>query len=417
MSRPNIAAARTPATTTAPLVRVDSERSHPLSVELPLMMPAISRSRRCREGLGGPPKDLSNNAIPRPLERDMKRDVSLTDTLWHLVCRRRTARVRGDDCSPPPRRGDLMRRIGRLVALGVVASGSAVVTLVAAPALVDASPSEARSIGGSTTFVWRGRKAATVNLTSSAVLDIAVRSHDVEGPNRAIRIAGKGSFVGLVISRGGSDRADVVAGRFSLCPQSPCPDKRTFNVVMAETPGDGTTVTLDPGRYVVYGIAEGPARVRLEFRGPQGAELVPLEEVATVSSPRSTTMSMHAPGGSFYSSGASYSMGGSGFSLGAVALAGRDVRLGRVGDCLYSGEPMLPPHLAYGPQCVALAYARGTGGTEFQVVDPPGRAFAMFFLRRFTDLDATEGRRGYGFWATAHPRAEFIGSHAFFLTF
>lgn len=300
-------------------------------------------------------------------------------------------------------------------------SGPVVVCCILVAALVAARPAHAEPsadapsvFGASTTFSWEGHKKGLIRLRREAVLDVSVKSWRDEGPNPAIRVTGAGRFVGIVLARVGADEPSLVAGRFSLCAGGECARPRHVNFVSADT-GTGDTATLGPGVYAVYGVADRRGAVRLELGGQTGVRRMHLGQTAAVSAPRLEAHRYGTAAASLFTTGATYSAGESGFSLGMVGFTSKDGRVGRVGDCLYDGEPPGLPQAAYGPQCVALAKARGTGGTELRVVDPSGPMFAMFFLRPFSS--GWSSQRGYGLWAASPVGAQRVVSHAFFLTF
>ncbi|MGH2805883.1 MAG: hypothetical protein ACRDKT_01280 [Actinomycetota bacterium] len=293
-----------------------------------------------------------------------------------------------------------------------------IVAMVVTSALPPASSQAAQQ---QTTLILTGTRSsvAFINLEDEVSLRVVGPNRGPRNPSPDISVDGHGAFVGAAIIERPYKRLArtgrfLIAGRFSGCPDDPCP-YRPVNAVLA--PGTGSTRKLKPGSYAVYLITDGsPVRIELRFDGGPGGILSPslrATDDVDVKFPE-TRMSVFS-GPSAWSAGSTYRGGQIGLALSMLLVHAKEpLRSGRFGICGYNSAP--PEHAAYGPHCSAATAAAGSGWQG--EISSSGNTFGRIFGFSYHEQSAVpnlDGTRGLGFWIESPQLIEHAAAAAFFL--
>ncbi|HEV2757491.1 MAG TPA: hypothetical protein VG318_17140 [Actinomycetota bacterium] len=174
------------------------------------------------------------------------------------------------------------------------------------------------------------------------------------GDNPYFRFSGGGRFAGVLLAETGPDLissgVSFFAGRYGFCGSPGCtPRETTQFLTVSGTDGEPA---LPAGNYDLYLIAETRASVRLQFDGLSGTtKIVPQRAIDTqVTEPGS---GVAIPQNVAYSYGQSYDFKGEyGFVFDVLSITGDAWALGRYGNCIWRGDPPVPPEVAYSaPGC------------------------------------------------------------------
>lgn len=314
----------------------------------------------------------------------------------------------------------------------VVVFAAALAPVAATEAREAPSAPPQRSLRGTTIIRGSETAFAEVELKQEAKVDLRRRVMRPDGPNQRIETLGRGRFVGIAIThadpRPGRDPL-VVAGRFTTCSRPSCASRTRISSIW---PGEGDYLfdgsgrvgrylTLEPGRYRIYLIADGaPATVRLKLLGLGGrAVLEPTVEpdFFQLESPAGALESSAT--GSKYSAGGTFRGGKEGLFVSLLLL--RSETFGNLdwGICHYRGPLGPPSKLAYGRHCSEVAVGAGASAS-FRDGFTNRKMFAAGLLADYTasDLPPTaDGTQGIGAWAESSGPLHFGINHTFVLSY
>ncbi|MGH2755357.1 MAG: hypothetical protein ACRDLB_13140 [Actinomycetota bacterium] len=294
-----------------------------------------------------------------------------------------------------------------------------------AGSLVQASAKDPAPIalGGTTVITGSTSAYVPVSIDRKASLSRTILPRSDSGPTKDISIAGDGRLVGIVVvpdppPDGLSTEDFVIAGRFARCPEPGCaPGDRAINFQFPGKYVKGRPVTLSPGQYRLYLLADGkPVRVVLRLHGLSGTKsLRPrLPAPADLRTPPKTLVSDSAS--PYFAAGDTYKAGLRGIFLTALWARSSPAQDFVYGFCHHANLSPLPPEVVYGPQCEALA-AAGGGVTAFGYFGDE-RGFNVTLLADYTESPAPEspdGTAGLGAWISATGPLDHTGSQGMFL--
>lgn len=266
---------------------------------------------------------------------------------------------------------------------------------------------------------------ARVRIPEEATFDLRVRPYREEGPNRSVRIEGRGRVVGVALVppapvEGGlvdSGRA-LFSGRYSECAGAGCdPAGKVVNFQQPSVLGRGegpASGRLAPGDYRLVLIADGePVRVELVLRGLEGRRRIVPAAPAPVDLKTPAVHVSHLGGPSYFSAGDTFEGGSRGVAFSLLTVRGPvdpvDAAYGMCGFYRSAAQP--PDPALYGPQCHALPGAMAVGTWK-----DAGR-FDVFFLQDYGDtgVPPTDLTRGHGVWFASRSPVTAVTAHVFTL--
>lgn len=213
-----------------------------------------------------------------------------------------------------------------------------------------------------------------------------------------LQIKSSSRIAGLVLVRDTPDRLHqpLVAIRW--------PRDTIDNVDMSACP-DG--VTVPAGRYLLYVLADAPAKVVLRLKGLTGSRSLTAIKAARYQPAFPPPTLSGTPGNGVYSAGSEGTLRSNGFLYSAVWA---DVFVGNVaqkmGVCAYEGAPGGPALVHYGPGCLRGGFEYGS---EFLLAGGGWQAVAIWGVPR-----GTYGLGGYYLGAGITNRA---GVFSFWLSY
>lgn len=250
----------------------------------------------------------------------------------------------------------------RRMAASLLAAAACLLHLVA-PGRASAAQAEAPSLAGTTRITAATTSAMWVTVPQEA------RFTWKYGPNPDVTVEGGGRLAAVALMKGDLDdmnRPFVMAGRASFCDTPGCTSDDQFQFVVGHVPGatDRNWIVLQPGRYLLYLIADGaPASVTLRLHGLSGkSKLTPRTPIdADFGVPRPET-EVVGPEKKVYWFGDSGTIDAEGgLVLGLMSIQAKGWIQGSYGSCLqrtlFSPEPV-----AYSPACPGGTPARTTEG-------------------------------------------------------
>lgn len=243
-----------------------------------------------------------------------------------------------------------------LLAWGFVASYALEAPAVAAAGTEHRLAGVTRITGDSTSATW-------VTIPSEARLTWKY------GPNPDVSIRGGGRIAGVVITQQPFEdlnRPYVMAARTSFCEKAGCtaPDPYQFVVAHSAPGGDRNFVVLQPGRYLLYLLADGaPVDVTLRLHGLSGkTKIAPETPVPMdVGVPAADTQFV-APEKKAYWFGSNGTIAADAGIVGAVMrIDSKEWQQGVTGSCLQR-EVRSPEPVVFSPACPGGGGARTLEG-------------------------------------------------------
>lgn len=252
------------------------------------------------------------------------------------------------------------RRLKRLAA-ATAAAGLVVVLAPSAPAAAR-KQTVSPVVMGADNLITGSSGSTLVTIPSDATYD------GKTGDNPYFRFSGGGRFAGVLLAEAGAnvirDGVSFFIGRYGFCGSPGCTPNQTRQVLI--TSGTDFEDVLPAGDYRLYLMTDAPASVRIQLDGLSGStKIVPKGPLdVDVTEPGS---GVAVPQNVAYSYGRSYDFTGEyGFTFNVLSIRGDTWAAGRYGNCIYEGDPPLPPQLAYGtPGC--------PGGLSLAEVDATAR--------------------------------------------
>jgi hypothetical protein len=264
-----------------------------------------------------------------------------------------------------PSRNDKVTTL-RLKRLATATAVAGLVTCLLSPAAgAVKKQTTAPIVLGADNLITGTTSTTTVTIPQDAAFD------GKTGPNPYFRFSGGGNFVGVLLAKAGdgltAQGTNLFVGRYGFCDTPGCtPDDLTQVLAMRNAPG-GEAV-LPAGDYRLYLISESPASVRIQFDGLTGkTKVVPQGRLDAEVTEPGTGISV--PNNLAYSYGRTYDFKGvKGWTFKVLRIEGDMWAAGRYGSCIYRGDPVMPPQLAYSaPGCpggLSLAEVDGTTRTS-----------------------------------------------------
>ncbi len=253
-----------------------------------------------------------------------------------------------------------------------------VASVVAAPAVDAAQPRRVRDLRAVNTIVGDETTMMRVRLPEDVVFN-----YELEGEYPAISISGGGRFAGVLLTKANVEdvsRSSVLAGRVGFCERRGCEPGggESLMFTRASGPGDAGERILDAGDYLLYLIADDTAvEVVLRLDGLRGRQTLRPSGAASYGLGAPPVKMSGEPARATYWDGQSVDFSG----RAAIVVSMLSVEVdhwvgGKLGSCIYRGEPVAPDPIAYGPRCpgggndVGVTYVSPGAMTRAVMVTP-----------------------------------------------
>lgn len=296
-------------------------------------------------------------------------------------------------------------------------AGCVVATVLIGVQPASAAPTSRVALARLTRIIGTGSGTIDVTVPERVTISAKETLHDIAGPNRDIRFAGRGNgiFRGFAFVQDPYPEVRhpgrfLMSGQFATCDAPPCDVARTYNYLLSTGFEDGKAV-LEPGDYTLVVVSDGgPVDISLRLGGLTGRTTARSvkSDVAAVSSPAVGQTDLGPA--QLWSGGETVYGGQVGFSASVVAADAPDFGGGEFGVCQYNAADPPPEEIAYGPHCQTAVETLGSGASF--AFDPTGEDEEIVLATSF-GYNANEntvgtpnlnGQHGLGVWANVKSK-------------